>query len=269
MKNLSPLFVLALLSLLFTSCEEVIPVDLKTADEKYVIEATLTNQLGGATVFIGKTKNVGTSNNFNGEFGAVITIEDKDGKISKLTESTINKGVYNDPFLKGVPEANYKLKIEINGQTFTASSRMPAVVKLDNVYSTETSGLDGQRKFTNVKFKDPAGKGNAYRFVEYRNGVYNKVITVANDDLFDGNAFIQVLSPKTFTDDTKYVTGDKIKVDFLTIDNAVYKYWACVDGGIQKTVETAAPINPVSNINGGAIGYFSAHTIQTKEYIVK
>lgn len=268
MKSLKYTFLFALLAVLFSSCEEVETIELKSADEKFVIEANLSNQLGSATVSVAKTKNTDAPGSFNGTSGAIVTITDQTGKVSRLTESSIN-GVYTNPYLQGASETTYTLKIEIDGQTFSATSKIPTKTKLEAVTQVEVPGLDGKRKVTSVKFTDPIGKGNAYRFIEYRNGVYNKVISVVNDELFDGNSTLQVLRPKSFTEDTKYNVGDKIKVEFLNIDAGVFKYWFSSDKGIQSLGENTTPINPVSNIKGGAIGYFSAHNIQSMEYTVK
>lgn len=268
MKTFKLPFLFALLVMFFTSCEEVETLELKSAEEKYVIEANLSNQLGSATIAIAKTKNSTAPSAFNGASGAVVTITDQTGKITRIAESN-TKGIYTDATLKGMPETSYTLKVEIDGQAFTATSRMPSKTKLESVNQIEVAALDGKRKFTTVKFTDPTGKGNAYRFIEYRNGVYNKVISVVNDELFDGLSTSQVLRPKSFTEETRYAIGDKIKVEFLNIDNPVFKYWYSIDKGLQSMGENTTPINPASNINGGALGYFSAHFIQSMEYTVK
>lgn len=268
MKIFKPLALFALVITLFTSCEEVETLQLKSAEEKYVIEANLNNQLGSAIVSISKTKNADAPGAFNGASGAVVTITDQTGKINRLAESNA-KGIYTDATLKGMPETSYTLKVEVEGQVFTATSRMPSKTKLESVNQIEVAALDGKRKFTTVKFTDPAGKGNAYRFIEYRNGVYNKVISVVNDELFDGLSTSQVLRPKSFTEETKYNVGDKIKVEFLNIDHPVFKYWYSIDKGLQSMGENTTPINPASNIIGGALGYFSAHFTQSMEYTVK
>lgn len=268
MPKIKSILSLVFISFLLVSCEEVITLDLATINEKYVIEANLTNVAGGANVAISKTKSFNSSSDFIGESGAVVTIEDNNGIITRLTERN-NKGIYTHPSLQGNPETSYKLKVDINGQQFTSSSRMPAIVKLDSVYALDLKVFDGSRKFTHVKFRDPIGKGNNYRFLEYRNGIYSKSIMVTNDDLFDGNLVNQMLRPRDFNDETKFKVGDKIKVEFLTIAEPVYKYWFSVNSGAQGGSDSAAPINPVSNLSGGALGYFSAHTIQSMEYIVK
>lgn len=267
MKRIYYLVIVIFCNLCFASCEKVDQVELKDASEKYVIEANLSNQLGSLKVAIGKTKSTTTSTDFTGESGAIITLTDENGKSVLLKESS--QGIYVNPTFKGVPETTYALKVEINGETFTATSKMPAITKFEMAECIEIAALDGKRKVTHVRFKDPIGKGNCYRFIEYRNGVYNKVISVFNDDLFDGNTVNQILRPKDFKAATKYVTGDEIKVEFLTIDQPVYRYWFCKDGGIENISDASASINPVSNIKGGALGYFSAHTFQKKVYVIK
>jgi hypothetical protein len=259
------ILVISIVSL--SSCEEVIDLKLDTASEKYVIEAQLTNQPGGAKVLISTTKSYASTNEFAGISGAVVEIENQ-GIVTRLTESG-TKGVYADAALKGVPEQNYKLKIVVNGQTFTSSCLMPAVVPLDDVYPYELNLFDGPRLFTQVKYQDPAGVKNFYRFIEYKNGVYTKSVIAANDEFTDGRVVNQTIFPFEFTEESKLKKGDKIKLEFLTIDEPVYKYWFSVDNGAQGGSDSAAPANPVSNIKGGAIGYFSAHTIQSKEYTVQ
>lgn len=268
MRNFKYTIGLFLLVIGFTSCEEVIDLELKNAPEKYVIEAQITNTAGGARVAISKTKTYGASNDFDGVSGAIVNIEDNLGNVNRLTESA-NKGIYTSPALMGTPQNTYKLKIEVAGQTFTATSLMPAIVPLEDVYQYELNLFDGPRLFTHVKYTDPIGVKNFYRFVEYKNSVYTKSIMVSNDEFSDGKTVNQTIFPYEFTEESKLKKGDKIRLEFLTIDEPIYKYWFSVDNGAQGGGDSAAPTNPVTNIKGGAIGYFSAHTFQSKEYTVQ
>ena len=53
------------------------------------------------------------------------------------------------------------------------------------------------------------------------------------------------------------------------IDPVVYKYWFSLSQNATGETQSASPANPVSNIKGGALGYFSAHTISTKSIIAQ
>lgn len=267
MRNFKYLTGVFLLVIGLSSCEEVIDLELKNAPEKYVIEATLTDQAGGARVLISKTKNYKSTNDFDGVPNALVLIEDQFGNNTQLIE--MPKGVYTHQTLKGIPKQTYKLKISVSGQTFTSTSVMPEVVPLEDVYQYELNLFDGPRLFTHVRYTDPIGVKNFYRFIEYKNGVYTKSIMASNDEFSDGKTVNQTIFPFEFTEESKLKKGDRIKLEFLTIEEPVYKYWFSVDNGAQGGGDNAAPANPVSNIKGGAIGYFSAHTLQTKEYTVQ
>ncbi|WAC41731.1 DUF4249 domain-containing protein [Pedobacter sp. SL55] len=268
MNNFKQIFAFLSMVFLLSSCEEVIELNLDTAAEKYVIEATLTDQANGARVLISKTKSYNSSNDFAGVSEAVVEIEDQLGNVTRLTESA-KPGVYLHATLKGTPTQTYKLRITIAEQAFTATCTMPAVVALQDVYPYELNLFDGPRLFTHVKYTDPIGVKNFYRFIEYKNDVYTKSIMATNDEFTDGRTVNQTIFPYEFDEESKLKKGDKIKLEFLTIDEPVYKYWFSVDNGAQGGGDSAAPANPVSNIKGGAIGYFSAHTIQSKEYTVQ
>ena len=150
MENFKYLWVLLSFVLLLSSCEEVIELDLNTADQRFVIEAILTDQANGARIAISKTKSYASENEFNGISGAVVEITDELGRVTRITEST-KKGIYTNATLKGVPTKIYQLKVVIEGKTFTANSTMPNVVRLDEVFQYELNLFDGPRIYTHVR----------------------------------------------------------------------------------------------------------------------
>ncbi len=266
-KVLSFLFVL-----LFSACQEVVDINLGKAPDKYVIEANITNNEGEASVLISKSTSFEASGKFQGISGASVVIWGDGLPPTTLTETA--KGVYTHPFLKGTPNHTYRLTITIDGHTFTSSCQMPVLVKLDSVYLQEITFFNGVEKNIYVKFDDPKGVKNYYRIKEYINGEYTKQINVLKDDLFDGNTVRQILRGKRADrkKNKELKIGDKILILFQTISEPVYKYWYSAErGGVQITGNNnnGAPVNPISNIIGGALGYFSAHTQQTKEYIIE
>lgn len=261
--NLLPVIAVAL-----ASCEKVIDIDLNDAEKKYVIEGVLTDEAGSARVLISQTKNFSDDNQFAGVADAVVTITDNEGNISALQETSA--GVYQSETLTGENGKSYTLLAEVNGNTFTASAVMPAKVNMDSLYITEEYLFGEIRKTVNVQYQDPPGIGQSYRFVEYVNGARKKGIFIRNDDYTDGNlSLVQIWSPGDDEDD-KIQSGDAIEVQMLCIDPFVYKYWySFLSGGASGDGNPASPANPVSNIRGGALGYFSAHTLQTETVVVQ
>ena len=256
--------IIAFFTVLISSCEKVIHLDLNTAEKKYVIEATVTDQPGTAEVLLSQTKNFDDNNQFIGVSGAVITVKEEGGLLTTFTE--ISPGRYEAPVLAGTSGKSYDLSINVAGNAFTATSTMPARVNLDSVYTTDELIFTDTRKIVNVVFQDPAGRGNNYRFIQYVNNLKEKQLFIQNDDYTDGRLNITKLY--YFADDksdsTIIKSGDSLRVDMLCIDPNVYKYWYSRARNTNGDNNNVTPANPVSNIQGGALGYFSAHTLQTR-----
>ncbi len=253
------LYIISGLILLFLmgACRKVINVDLNSASPKYVIEADITNGIGPNLVKITRTKNFSDDNTFPGVSGAVITISDNAGNATILTE--VSPGYYNTSGITGVPGRTYFLSIKINNETFNASSIMPAPVNFDTLYVENFTQLKDTTKIANAVFLDPAGVKNYYRHVMYINNKYVKELFVNNDDLNDGN----LINMSIFSGgDDKIQKGDSVKIEMQCIDEYVYKYFSTLSQTISQN--SAAPTNPVNNIQG-ALGYFSAHTIQVRK----
>jgi hypothetical protein len=53
------------------------------------------------------------------------------------------------------------------------------------------------------------------------------------------------------------------------IDKKVFDYLKQLSGLDPTNGQPTTPANPTSNISGGSLGYFSAHTVQRKKTIVK
>jgi hypothetical protein len=277
-KNSSTLFTqpiatflfIALLAITFSACQKVIDVGLNTAEKRYVIEAVITDQPNSCKVLLTQTRNFDENNVFNGVTGASITISDNSAVPVTLTETS--SGVYEAASLKGIPGHTYNLTTVVAGHTFTATSKMPALVPFDSLYISERTFFDKTNKYATLSYKDPAGRGNAYRYIQYVNGIKEKTVFVRDDDLTDGRAIERILF--FFTDDEeeeekkKLKTGDIVTVEMLSIDYPIYKYWYSLSQSSTGENQSATPGNPVNNIQGGALGYFSAHTSQSKTIVV-
>ena len=157
-----------------------------------------------------------------------------------------------------------------NGQTFTAESIMPQKVNLDTIYVTDELIFTDTRKIVNAVFDDPPGLGNSYRFVQTVNGFQETQTLIRNDDYSDGRKIVNKLFYFSSDDENKrnIKSGDQVMIDMLCIEPAVYKYWFSLDRSAIGNGQQATPSNPVTNLKGGALGYFSAQTIQTRSLVV-
>jgi hypothetical protein len=247
------------------SCKKVIDLDLKDSDPKFVIEGVVTNEPGTARVLISMSKNFNESNQFEGVSGAIVKISDN-GIDFMLSETS--PGVYQNNTINGTPGHVYDLSVEVAGKIFTATSTMPQPVLLDTLYIS--TGPFGQFKFPTIAFTDPAGIDNGYRFIQYLNGVKDPAIFWEDDEFTDGQLVISQLdSGVDKVDDPRNIkTGDQVRIEMLGVDTSVLRYWYTLStGGARGVGNVVAPSNPITNIHGGALGYFSAQTINSRTVI--
>ena len=263
MRGIVKLF-FAFILLSFSSCRKVIDLELRDSDIKYVVEGIITNEPNSCKVYLSQSKPFYEDNQFAAISGATITIKDN-GLEVPLTET--QAGVYQAN-VKGVPGHVYQLSITINNEHFTATCTMPQPVLLDTLYIS--AGPFNQFQFATVKYSDQAGVKNNYRFVQYVNGIKDPTIFWENDEFTDGFSIITQLDTGVDEkDDPRNIKkGDEVTVEMLCLDETVYKYWYSLrSGGGDGSGNSAAPANPVTNLKGGALGYFSAQTVSRKTII--
>jgi hypothetical protein len=250
-------------ALLIASCKKVINVDIHNVSPQVVIVGEVTNVTGPYKVSISKSVNFSDSNNFPPVSGAGVIIYDQFGLRDSLTESS--PGIYSThPFWTGNPGYLYTLDVHINGVEYKANSVMPVQVPLDSVgfFFDNTRG-----KNTIIEpipyYQDPPGIRNYYQFKEAINGHPINKIFIFDDRFSDGKYIHEPLF-----DDSSYThmqPGDILDLSMYCIDSATYGYLSTLqDVSGNSGFQSVTPANPNTNFSGGALGYFSAHTIQVK-----
>lgn len=253
------------LFVLLTGCQKVIDLHLNNVSGKYVIEGNITNLPGPYTVTIGQTGKVSDDYHFNGVSQATVIIRDNAGNSETLQEKS--PGVYQTALLSGVQGRTYYLNITLGNQSFSSTSVMPYLVNLDSIYVKDAMNFDKNVKAIVPVFTDPPEKGNCYRINQTINGVLDKTLYEENDDFINGKTNSgALLRPDP---DSTLHPGDRVNIEMQCIDSAMYKYWFSLDESSLGNNSSNLPANPVSNIQGGVLGYFSAHTSQTRSLIVK
>ena len=239
-------------------CKKVINVSLKNADVQLVITGEVNNLPGPYKVTVSKSVDFTSVNNFPPVSGAFVTITGN-GITDTLEEK--EAGNYFTHQLEGKPGERYSLLVSVNGKNYAATSVMPEPVKLDSL--TFTLGRDNDI-YPIANFQDPEGVDNYYQFIEFADG--KKFNNGRGNSVFDDRLSDGRYIKRTLYDDSDDVKpGITLKVQMNCIDKAVFNYLNELsqisgDGGFSSP----APANPDSNINGGALGYFSANTVSSK-----
>lgn len=244
------------------SCEKVIDVDLKDASPIIVIEGTVTNRADSQIVRIHRSVPFGEPNDFPEVTGAIVTIFDNtNGRLITLRER--RPGFYMARNFTGRSGITYKLRVETNGEVFTASSTMPNHVNIDSLGVSVSSFLGEEQKTVQLLYTDPPGVKNYFRFHLNINGKASENIFAYDDNFTDG----RMVTRELFDFDLNAKTGDTAEIEMQCIDPVIFRYWQGLDQNENRGGASTTPANPVSNISNGALGYFSAHT-QQKETIV-
>ncbi len=264
MKNLF-IITFFLVGILFFSCKKVINVNLNNASPQIVIKGEVTNNQGPYTVTINVTVNFSAENNFPPVSNALVIISNNAGLIDSLTETS--PGTYTTHAgWQGYPGNTYTLNVTSSGKTFTAVSKMPQPVPLDTIgFQQDSRGRNDNVIEAIPYYQDPAGITNYYQFTETVNDTALNKVIVFSDRLSDGKYISQPL----FDDSSHMKVGDTLSLNMYSIDQNVFQYFSELRELLNANpFNEATPANPDTNITGGALGYFSAHTIQTKQVIV-
>jgi hypothetical protein len=261
------LLTIILLAFLITSCEKVIVIDLNSKMPQIVIEGNITNQPGPYKVTLTQTGNYYVSNNFPDVSGALVTLSDDSGNSEILAETSA--GVYTSSTIQGTPGRSYTLKVTANGVEYSAVSVMPAPVSIDTLTVVTGNNAKGKDKTIYVKFTDPAGIANYYRFIKIINGITQSTLYVEDDLLQDGNTINYAFLSRG-QNEASIKEGDNVSIILQSIDKNVYNYFRSLiqisSGGLIS--QSTSPANPLTNINNSTLGYYNACAATSQSIII-
>ncbi len=265
MKRVNLLCSLFITSML-AGCDKVIDVALKNIEPQYVIEGRVTDGMVPWSVILSTTQSFNENSTFRGVKGAKVSIKTKD---SSVVLHEVSLGVYESVPLKGIPGQTYILTVSINNKVFTATSTMPAASAYLNLYM-HGSGYSANSAKVTLVYEDRSGVKDFYWFENFINDNKLTGFNVYNDEFNDGMMVSQNLVIENTSKPNVYAIkkGVELRVDMLCIDPTVYTYLYSLQNANGLEYNGSAPANPKSNIAGGALGYFSAHTRKSKKIIV-
>ena len=259
--NIIKISFLATAFLAFNSCEKVIEIELNEADSQYVVVGNINK---GEYANVSLTKSIGFSaeNKYPAVTAAVVTLSDSEGNKETLTET--KSGLYEGKSIKGKSGLTYTLDIKHAGKTIVSTSKMPDLTVLNDIKAIP-SGFSAERFNILPLYTNTLNVRNYYRYRQYINGKEDKSILVTDDIINDGKVNARPLFSRE-----KITKGDTIRIQLLDIDENMYNYFYSLG---QSSGEGpgggATPTNPVTNLSGGALGYFSAQAVNEKTKIIE
>ncbi len=256
---------------LIISCEKEIDLNLEDQSGKIVVEGNITDQAGPYFVRITKSVAFTQNNQYPAIENAQVILSDDKGQTEIL--KYIGNGLYEAATFQGQSGRIYTLKILAEGKEYIAQSMMPESVDFEGL-EQDSFLVAGETSYTLLPiFTDPPALGNRYLFSYFVNDRSKRNFLEFSDNVNNGlpNQRPLLLPNDDEDDSVKVKVGDVITVEMQCIDDKVYTFYSALlqlsggsgfGGGV-------TPTNPPSNISNGALGYFSAHTVQVKTTVIE
>ncbi|AWG21710.1 hypothetical protein FFWV33_09245 [Flavobacterium faecale] len=273
MKKIS-LLLLFIVTLVSSSCEEVVQVDLDTAAPKLVIEATIKWQKGTAGNNQ-KIKLTTTTSYFSNIIptvsGAKITVKNSSNTVFTFNEIATSGEYGCSNFVPKINET-YTLTVIANGQTYTASEILKSVAPIDEIEQKNDGGFTGKDIQLKTYFTDPAPETNYYLYQYSYTGQVTQTFYGDIDTFFQGNKFFSLSQ----NDDLKI--GDEVSVTHYGISKTYYNYMSIlisIAGGSSGGPFQAPPATVRGNIinttnkDNYALGYFALTEIDSRVFTIK
>ncbi|MEA4935954.1 MAG: DUF4249 domain-containing protein [Paludibacter sp.] len=258
--------------IIMSSCTEIIQIDINNSEPQMVVEANIA-QGEPATVILTQSVNFYTTDEYPPVQDASVTLTDSEGKTETLTQ--IRPGVYVSVIMKGAIGKTYDLHIESRDKVITSTCKIPHFVPVDSFRVVNSIYPGGGPPLTPdqsanfyevyVSYTDPAEKKNYYRIVLWVNGVPSKNNYIYDDRFTNGNQVENLL----VVYDPELKKGDSIQVEVQCIEKAVYEYFKSIGNSSMGPGNSSSPSNPYTNLKGAILGYFSAHTVERRQYFIE
>jgi hypothetical protein len=270
MKNYFKFYFVIILSILISSCTEVIKVDLDKENDRLIVDGMVTNKLEPFRVKIGTTLALDDKSAYPVVNNAFVTISDNAGTLDTLILE--GNGVYKTKVARqGVVGRTYFITINVDGKTYTGNDVMTSISPIDSLYviyrlKGDLLGVREDGYYAYFNSTDPPSEKNYYLLEATKNGkstVKTNEIDVSDDKFFA--PVVQLISiPGVFK------TGDTLRFRFSSLSEAGFNYLNGVqlqlqnDGGFFST----PPANAPTNMSKGALGFFRATSIAEDSLIV-
>lgn len=264
-------FFTLLIFFLLTSCEKVIDVDLKTAEPKLVIDASI-NWQKNTTGNLQKIKLSTTTSYYSNTFpvfsGAEVTVTNSANNVFKFIENA-GTGEYVCTNFQPVIGETYTLKILANGQTYTATETLMSVPNIENnIQQNNNGGPTGNDIEITYFYQDNPSQQNNYLYSFEHPEVAFPQYFLDNDENTQGK-----LTP-VFYSHKDLKKNDVVNIKMYGISKRYYTYFKKIinasgsNSGPFGTVPSEVRGNIINQTNASkyAYGYFRLSEVDVKSY---
>jgi Domain of unknown function (DUF4249) len=294
MKGIFILVTIFLLAVVFSSCEKSVDFNLDEVTPKLVVEATIEN---GQPPVVYLSKSLGyfssidlntLANNFVRNAAVYVSNGTLTHQLKEYAVPVAGGFTFyyysTDPAspasaFTGEFNKQYSLRIVSEGKEYTAITNIPNPTRrIDSLFwKPAPAGNPPEKVSVMIRAYDRPGFGDYVRYFTKRNSepFYPGVNSVFDDQVIDGTSYeVQVERgverngsiPEGYS---FFEKGDTVTVKLSNIDKATYDFWRTMEFTYASVGNPfSSPTKVISNIKGGALGYFGGYASQYRTVIV-
>jgi hypothetical protein len=261
MKRIGILGLVGLLGLVgilgIVGCEKEIDIDYRAVEPIYVVDASVSGD--GMKARVSLTQDMDDNRTTSDVTDADIVVTGSDGSKAALTHR--KDGIYQSS-AKGKEGVTYQIDVKVGGHHFTSTSTMQRMPKINRFHFIWKKIMGERFLVGELLFQDIPNEDNWYFSHLYRNNLGFRW-AVKRDDQDPNKELQQLFSIARAGSDDKDLLreGDQLRLELRAIDQRAYDYLYSMQ--IMDNTNT----NPVPNFTGGCLGYFSAYSQVTINYV--
>lgn len=282
---------LVFLSFFFVSCEKDIEIVLDPSQTRLVVDGSIENNrppiifLTKSFDFFSKIDSAALTGSF--VRNARVTIDDGSRKVVLLEDSLKSSEgatlyfystAANQGFL-GRVGARYELAIETGGERYIARTTIPEITRrIDSLWWEPVPfAKDSNAVRVVLKATDRPGLGDYIRYYTRVGAApfFPGFNSVFDDQIIDGITYTIPIDKGVdkngqFSDTSNYFKrGDTVTLKLSNIDKQTFDFWRTYEFSFQSIGNPfSSPTRILSNLSGGALGYFGGYGAQFRTIIV-
>jgi len=272
-------FLCLFVCIVFTSCEDVIDVNLSEGKTRLVIEASLDWEKGTSgnqqLIKLSTSSPYFQTNENNEVTGASVKVTNNNTGAEYIFTDE-NDGTYTISNFAPIIGHTYTLEVVHNGETYIGNETLMSVPSITNVTQSVEGGFDDELLQVNFNYNDPPEEENFYLTKFMEEGDLFPVLEDLSDEFVNGNEIDDFWEKEDDEDanEIPFESGDKVSISLYAISKRYYNYIRLLieqyDSGGNPFSSTAAQIkgNCVNTTNSEnyPYGYFRVTQVVKVDY---
>ena len=259
------------IALTFFGCEEVIDVDLNTAEPRLVVDAAIKWQKGtdGSQQIIKLTTTAAYfSNSVPVVSGATVFVTDEAGNNFQFVEDQQTSDYICSNFIPLLNQS-YTLTVIYENQTYTATELLRAVPAIDSIEQQPDGGFSGEDTELKIFFTDNGATTDYYLFAIRPQS--RPLYQVLDDNFIQGNQSFGLFNIEDLD------SGTEVDIEFSAISQQYYNYLSIllsIAGEASGSPFQSPPVTVRGNVvnqtdaSNFALGYFSLSETDAQQIVI-